>query len=228
MFHLPNVKNVNGQVVIEDFTYPHNQVYSSVNIVSGLSLSSIAYHGGKVEFSGTDRLNSITVKDPTNTIVKSFSFFHSEIANYNSVVPTLYLDSILMKGSTGGVYERYGLLYKTKSSFGGELVGKDAWGYSNATTRPYDPYSNAPSLIPNIKNTHRFYESCVQGYSIDNVEFSIGNPANTELADKEAAQRGILKRIVYPTGGYVDFDFESNQYKESSTGTALMNQMGLL
>lgn len=238
LFHLPDL---NGQNQLVDRTFTVNQGnISSTSTVSGLTLSSISFRGGSVNFSGSDQLNSITVQDPYGTEIRTFNFFQSNVlpvdlagaqyVNGSSFNGTYYLDSIQIKNGTT-VFERYGLQYKDKYCFGNHLSGKDAWGYPNDYTvdnsMAEDPayYCNScdPSVwqsgpattVGNQKITERFQFDISGGCAnyLDNVTFNIGNTTNTEKPSLYPAQHGILKRIIYPTGGFVDFDFESNKYK---------------
>ncbi|THU33563.1 hypothetical protein FAM09_25795 [Niastella caeni] len=230
VFHLPYVQHDgNGNRVIQDKTFPitSGSNNSSGAAVHGIALSKIEFNGGSVEFTGTDRLTSIQVKSIDQSVLRSFAFYHSVTGNLiPGNRPTLYLDSLHAINNSGEAIERYYLLYKNKLPFGSILVGKDAWGFANAFTNywgnEYD-FTAPGSSIPNQQITHPFYFNCQT--SDPNVTFSIGNTINTELVDQEGSQRGILKRIVYPTGGYADFDFESNKYKEPSTVNTMCIQM---
>lgn len=232
VFHIPNVQyDANGNKVIQDKTYPitTNYINGGGATVRGIALSKIEFNGGSIEFTGTDKLTGIQIKGSDQSLFRSFSLFHSLSGDFvPSNRPTLYLDSLHIKNSSGEAIERYYLLYKNKLPFGEILVGKDAWGYANAFTNyfgdQYDPVgSGSGSSVPRQNITQPFYVAC--NSTIPNATFSIGNTTNTELVDLEGSQRGILKRIVYPTGGYVNFDFESHKYKEPYAGSSLSIQM---
>lgn len=197
---------------------------SSGSEVQGLALSSISFKGGSVVFSGTDKLSTMTVKDAGGQEVKSFQFFQtytqalnqSAARSYNggSYQGTLYLDSLHIKGA-GNTYDRYAFLYQTKASFGSHLVGKDVWGQRNGSTRERISAGTFLS-VPGTNITQRFYKDINGGCVnvVENAKFTIGSIA-TQLERPDSTplvQQGLLKRIIYPTGGYVDFDFESNMY----------------
>lgn len=244
LFHLPDLNDQN-QVVDKTFTVT-SASSGSVSYSFGLTLSSISFRGGSVVFSGADQLNSISVQDANGSEIRSFSFIQSnalpanlngaKTVNGDSFNGTYYLDAIQVK-SNGTVFEQYGLQYQDKYCFGNHLSGKDAWGYPNDYTTDnsaaYDPanYCNtcdpgvwqngAPITVPHQQIIQRFQKDIFGGGGdyVDNVAFNIGNSANTEIPSHYGAQHGILQRIIYPTGGHVDFDFESNMYKEGTTDT---------
>lgn len=221
IFHLPDLGSQNQ--VIDNTYLGGGSAGGSSSAVAGLTVSKIEFRGGSVNFSGTDQLQSITVKDHNANEVRTFSFFQSyqnaslitEAKNANGVnfKGTMYLDSIKIKQGAD-TYETYGLLYKDKFCFGEHLKGSDAWGYPNLSTN--ERYASQSIIsVPHQMHLETFYyNNTGQSTSyVNNVEFHIGNLSNTEMPDRVAAQRGMLKRIIYPTGGYVDFDFESNMYK---------------
>ncbi len=221
LLHLPYF---NEQNALYDKTFEIEQSLPNLSAVtvSGLALTSIEFRGGSVVFSGADQLVSIRILNANNTEIKSFKFYQSytqplylqeaKITNGQSFMGTLYLDSILL-GKGNDVFERYKLLYKHKYCFGDHLKGSDAWGYSNQFTQ--ERYVSRTSItVPYQQIKQRYYRNVENGCvnTIEDASFNIGNPTNIEEPERDAAQRGILKRIVYPTGGYVDFDFESNKY----------------
>jgi len=222
IFHMPYLTS---QYEIVDKTYSANQfLYSSSSGVAGVVLSKIEFNGGKVLFNSTDKLNSIQVRDKNDVTLRSYNFFQTytnanyineaKIANGPDFKGTLYLDSIQVEKSNV-VFERYKLLYTEKFCFGSHLKGKDAWGYANASTAEQSS-TNTQSYVPFVNIMQRFYKDLDMGCLnfLEDAIFNIGNPFTTESPSMEEAKRGMLKKIVYPTGGYVDFDFESNKYRE--------------
>ncbi len=222
VFHMPYV-NAQNQVIDKSFTA--NQALNLTTMtVWGLALDKIEFRGGSVVFSGADKLSSIVIRDAVNAEVRSFNFFQSyknatyaddaKAANGQDFIGTMYLDSIQVKNNNQA-YETYGLMYKEKFCFGAHLKGQDAWGYPNASTTEFAASSDQIA-VPEQKFIEKYYRSCVD--VVNNVPVNVGNPDNTESPDREAAQRGILRAIIYPTGGYVNFDFESNKYSSPTSG----------
>ncbi|SDD44155.1 hypothetical protein [Niabella drilacis] len=226
-FHIPYLDNT-GNVV--DAVYERTNVTNaSLQNVHGLSVSEISFRGGKVQFNGTDQLNYIRVLGPSGQELKTAYFFQSytepvykqEAKNYNGLnfQGTRYLDSLHIRSGTE-TFERYALGYESKYCFGNHLKGHDAWGYPNDNTVEI-AYANNTSAnimsLPTIKiNQDRFYRSILGGCTDFASDIPIAVTGNdwAEAPNEPAMKRGLLKRIVYPTGGYTDFDFEANRYME--------------
>lgn len=227
--HMPYVNG--GAFVDKTFSLfnPDGNNGSTLNHVAGLSLSEITFRGGKVVFNGANELSSIRVLDAKNAEIKSLNFFHSfkqaayvpEAKHYNGqdFMGTVYLDSLHLRNG-GNTYERYALVYNDKFCYGNHLKGQDAWGFPNANTMEI-AYANNTSgnnlSIPTKELIHPSYRSgFVDNRNIYyNLPITIGMNDWAEAVDEEAMQQGILKRIIYPTGGFADFDFEANRYEEN-------------
>lgn len=227
-FHVPYL---NGTSVVDRVYEWNRSLFSTSTNVAGLSVSEISFRGGKVQFNGADKLNYIRVLDGNNTEVKSFHFFHSytnavyatESKFYNGpdFLGTMYLDSLHVRNGTT-TYDRYALFYENKFCYGNHLKGHDAWGYPNANTVEIaaNMMGNVLSLPTMDIVQPRFYRDVDGGCTnfAANVPVTIGGNDWAEASHKTAMKRGILRRIVYPTGGYTDFDFEPNQYEEEFVG----------
>ncbi|SFC79323.1 hypothetical protein SAMN05421747_12721 [Parapedobacter composti] len=233
-FYVPHLNSLNN-VVNRAYEWNNSTNYGSSINVAGLSVSEISFRGGKVQFNGTDKLNYIRVLDGNNEELKSMHFFHSytnainveQAKNFNGLnfQGTLYLDSLHVRNATN-TYERYALFYENKFCYGNHLKGHDAWGYPNESTMEIAFANNVMMSLPTINIIQpRFYRDVMGGCSnfVANVPITISweNPW-AEASHKTDMKRGILKRIVYPTGGFTDFDFEPNQYMEEFTGQLLL------
>ncbi|UZJ64202.1 YD repeat-containing protein [Sphingobacterium sp. KU25419] len=75
-------------------------------------------------------------------------------------------------------------------------LAMDYWGY----------YNKATSNITGIPDT-------LINYSGTNG-LRIGDPGKGRFPDTSAVQIGILKKIIYPTGGYTTYDYESNKISQ--------------
>jgi hypothetical protein len=251
VFHLPYLTYPAGGYVVNDKTFSvdaglpflgQSGTYPSGSPASntyGLAISTITFRGGSVTFNGTDQLTSMVVKDGAGNTVKSVLFNSSYTAEFDMTYPknanglnfkgTLYLDNIQLV-ATGLPNQQYTFSYNNKTCFGNHLTGSDAWGYFNARTHQADNAS-AVTDVPFKSITQNFYNDtyspCINYQA--NAIFNFGNSADTELPNEAGLKRGILTRIIYPTGGYTDFDFEPNLYQESLSdvdGSAPMVQMG--
>nr|WP_315202947.1 hypothetical protein [uncultured Flavobacterium sp.] len=189
------------------------------SFLKNLFLEKIEFPGGVIEFEHGDRndnynvkLNKITVKNSIGNLVKFYDFNYDYFlgnSSYGSDATTVsvteslnvdYPKEFLIKrlkllsfsenGSNGLIhkfnYNENTLPYKTSFS-------QDFWGYfngkSNKTLLPSYDYHSSLS-IPDTFRTK-------QG-------------ANRDV-DTTAVKAGILKEIIYPTGGKTDFEFESNE-----------------
>jgi hypothetical protein len=233
VFYLPYLDN-NNQVVNRTFTNPGSHVtgYSSVN---GIAPYQITFRGGTITFDGTDKLNSIVIRDPSGNEIKTVEFNSDYTAAQNMTYAkqyngpdfqgTLYLNRIRMKNQLEE-FETYGFVYQ-KACFGDHIKGSNAWGYANIGTN--ESWTNGPVGVPPQKITQKFQKSTYSPGTdyVDNVIFNIGG--GNEMADESGLFRGLLKRIIYPTGGYADFDLEPNLYKETVhdySGSYPLVQMG--
>lgn len=223
--HVPYVDS--GAFVDKQYSHYEPGSGGSSNTVYGLSVSSITFRGGRVVFNGADQLNYVRVEDAKGIELKSLHFFHSykqggypaqsKIYNGYNFPGTRYLDSLHLRNGSN-TYERYALLYNDKFCYGNHLKGHDAWGYPNVQTTEiyYANLVNSPLSIPSKELVHpRYFEllgSC--GVFTPNLPLTIGGGEWNETVDETALKRGVLKRIIYPTGGFADFDFEANRYDE--------------
>ncbi len=171
-------------------------------------LKKIIFDGGYIYFDYSDRidlessngekaqkLESMTVYNIQNKVVKSIAFQHSYIGDTNtSSKCRLMLDAVELDSNTEKPFS-YILSYNR-----GELPDKnspscDDWGYYNASTPPKDEISFKLSPEIYIKDG-----STITHYS------GIDKNANTNSFN------GILESIQYPTGGKTSFDYELHQY----------------
>jgi len=231
-FHVPYLNSSN---VVTDRIYAKMGTTNSITTnVAGLSVSEISFRGGKVQFNGADKLSSIRILDANNSEVKTIYLFQSytnaayvnesKVFNGLDFLGTMYLDSLHVRSGTN-TFERYALFYESKFCFGNHLKGHDAWGYPNANTMEIAYANNTTGNILTLPTMNilqqRFYRD-VAGGCLNfgtNIPIVIGGNNWAEVPDQMAIKRGMLKRIVYPTGGFTDFDFESNQYSERFIGS---------
>lgn len=203
--------------------------------VYGVSVDEINFRGGKIKFNGADRLTSIQVLGPSNEEIKTIQLYQSYTApvyvtesklyNGSNFQGTAYLDSLHVK-NTGATYERYAFDYESKFCFGNHLKGQDAWGYRNGQTMEIAYANNTGGnlwTLPTIKvNEEKFFRdghvSCTNFAT--NIPVTVTGNNGAELPNEAMMKTGVLKRIVYPTGGFVDFNFESNRYNQVFSWTS--------
>ncbi|MEH3114022.1 hypothetical protein [Pedobacter terrae] len=229
VFHFPYL-NSSNQVL--EKTYPLQMPNFKTTVVYGVALSRIDFRTGAVEFNGAEQLNSIKIKDHNNQQIKGFDFFQSVVTNGNSadynsnninLFSTNYLDSVKCSGITNAAVETYKFVYGNKYAFGTQLQGKYAWGYPNILTQAISN-SNGFTAIPETKISQMYFrtaDDACHGYGT-NATFTFGTAnslhMNSEMVDEVPLNAGMLRRLIYPTGGYVDFEFESNAARQSVGG----------
>lgn len=209
---------------VMDYTATDNPSTSPSFDVSGLSLKEITFRGGELVFTGAHELSRIDLKNDVGTTVKTFRFYQSyktaahmdkaRVYNGSNFQGTLYLDS-LTSGSSSQTYETYKFQYHNKYCYGNHLVGHDAWKYPNLSTREIGGWEES-TVLPSVTTPETYYFS-VTNYNdkIDSVLLTTPGSPWSLSSDEESMRSGVLKRIVYPTGGFVDFDFEANRYPVS-------------
>ena len=169
-------------------------------------LSSINFEGGTVNFISsypTERedleysfsLETIEVVNNYNKIIKSFHFEYdySNDTDTKSVNPTLrnldpkaakrlFLNSITEKAGDVSL-PPYQFEYYDKDDLPNRFsTSQDYWGYFNGKDNGY------------FMNFYNAQET-----------------SDDKTVDIEKAKTGLISRVIYPTGGYVDYAFEANQ-----------------
>ncbi|ATL47513.1 hypothetical protein COR50_10220 [Chitinophaga caeni] len=149
-------------------------------------------------------------------LIRTINLHHSYfISGTNANSKRLRLDSITINGSDGLVSSKYKLEYNTSSSLPAAYVNtsanastaKDLWGYYNG--------SNSQTTIPG--RTIDVKPTLVGGST---TQVTIGTTGARE-PNESYAQAGILKRIYFPTGGFTDFEYELNRYKDDNDNMKL-------
>lgn len=136
---------------------------------------------------GLQKISSITVKGESNNIIEKIDFSYFATANNR-----VFLDKITYLDPT----KKYAFEYIDKEGLPERLSFKqDKWGYYNGKTNT--------AIIP----------SGIQGYGLENINYG---GANKEI-DPAFTDKGMLNKIVYPTKGYTQLEYESNSYFGTKT-----------
>jgi YD repeat-containing protein len=132
--------------------------------------------------SGNRKIDQIMVKDKTGNIIENIGFTYATTTNKR-----IFLDKIQFKD----VNQNYQFEYEDRNSLPQRLsYSQDHWGYFNN--------KNNVNIVP--KGTNNF--------ELESVNY---NGADKEPAESYAI-KGMLKKIIYPTKGYTEFNYESNTY----------------
>ncbi|MBW8687266.1 hypothetical protein [Chitinophaga rhizophila] len=114
----------------------------------------------------------------------------------------LRLDSVQVRDKNEQRVYSYKMQYDPQMLPARNEKSKDLWGYFNGR-------SNS-SLIPQMLLN---YQPGVGG-SGSQITVGSDNPVGREV-DSVKAQASVLKRLYLPTGGYNDYEYESNRYLEN-------------
>ena len=128
----------------------------------------------------------------------------------------LKLDKVEMLDALGNTIDKYNLEYNTNyfTTENAEFA-RDYWGFYNGAI-------TNTNLIPQQDITYYGIAN-----SVSNTQQSIGGAINREPNENYLTQ-GVLKKIIYPTGGFTQFEYEINKYQyETSAGIQSGNAGGL-
>ncbi|WP_034045123.1 hypothetical protein [Wocania ichthyoenteri] len=189
-----------------------NYVASSINNVR--VLDKILFKNGSIEFSSnTDRLDvganypritSLTVFDLFGQQIEKIAFKNNDYFNRTGIGSTSFPSLIItdykrksLKLNAVEFYDKYNSFVKDYK-FEYDLTplppvntnSQDIWGYYNG--------QNNTTIIPET-----FY--------IDRSNKPVYAGGNRE-SDINYMKAGILNKVIFPTGGYTNFDYESNYY----------------
>lgn len=170
-------------------------VYAHNTRIIGKTIKSITSNNpvfGSVDFTYEDKFLA-TEEEPDDVIktitVKDKNATVIEKIDFDYLVTVnkrIFLNSFHFLEETN----KYVFSYITPNTFPVRLSkSQDHWGYYNG--------ANNSMLLPKIKD-----------YGFENIAY---DAANREI-DIDKSKTGLLSRLVYPTKGYTDFEYESNDY----------------
>jgi YD repeat-containing protein len=134
------------------------------------------------------------------TIIRTFDFQYS-YKNRANGAPTLFLDAVKLLQSDGAAIGQYSFGYNTTPLPAVDSRSQDYWGYYNG--------QNNTTLIP------RQIIPFIGRTDVPETQLVIGGAIRDP--NETLMSAWILNRITYPTGGYTEFDFESNRYNDAGT-----------
>ncbi len=183
--------------------------------------STITFATGKVKFipSAAFRedvnikyLDRIEIQTLGGVIMKTIKFNYSYFTSPNGGKAALKLDLVQLIDGSGAIVQNYKLDYHTNSVSWkrsnpqnySDLNARDLWGYYNgATANTNLLLPQTISYLPNVGSP---------------TTISFGGAFNRSV-NAAYVKEGVLRRITFPTGGFTEFDFESNKYLNGSTPT---------
>ena len=154
----------------------------SNNTIDGYVTISYSAPAVNEEVDGNSKIESITQYTTEGLVIEKINFNYLKTANAR-----VFLQNITFKDPT----KKYAFEYINQSSFPARLsTSQDHWGYYNG--------KNNTNLVP--KN--------ITDYGLQDLNY---NGADKE-PDANFTKIGLLSKIIYPTKGYTEFDYESNTY----------------
>lgn len=173
-------------IMTQDMTVIGKRVtrISSNNATDGYVTFTYYASGINEDIDGNRKIDTVTLFTAENTIVEKINFDYLKTANQR-----VFLQNITFLDPT----KKYSFEYTGQTEFPPRLsYSQDHWGYYNGKT-------NANLVDKNM-----------QQYGSGIPEFNF-NGANKD-PDATFAKKGLLSKIIYPTKGYTEFDYESNTY----------------
>ena len=188
-------------------------------ITSKAGLVQFVAHYSSLDYSGR-LLDSVAVFNGNGAVVKRFNLMHDYFYSTTGSNPFAYINdqyrlklTALKELGAGNkdsalihsfVYDETNPLPPRKN------YGVDDWGY-------YNGHSENTTLLTLDPNGHQYTYPAMGATLTSGIVPGIRTPDGTFM------KAGMLKRIIYPTGGYTDFEFEANQYE---TQTPVISQIG--
>lgn len=242
-FNYDSVRSINTQAG-EDISYNQNGDYTIISHKKSITqtpvLTSITYsdnhnvvfHYGasRIDVNGDRLLESVEVKYGTRLLSKyqlNYTYFlgnryGSPITDEQKRFARLCLRSV-RKISVDGKDDSppYIFDYYLGSSAADDFVpppffyAKDIWGFYNGTNSvPYDNNSN--QAIPMNTTVYQLNNNQLKGLCFLNSTTGTNVYLNPKLG---YAKNGLLKQIIYPTGGSLNYEYEQNTAAfETTTG----------
>ncbi len=214
-FNIDISSDPNTPTIKEGFNTSDEEQWSYFDYAP-LYLEKIIYDEGYVEFTTGDRedltnakkLKQIKVYDYNDKLIKSFDFntnyFISPPYKGKTNVPSLKrlkLESVVE--NKGNDEKAYSFEYNEKVLPSKNSYARDYWGFYNGS-------DDNKHLIPSIKSVLPLY-SHIKGDNVYRAEFVNKKGANRE-PNEEFSDACMLEKIIYPTKGSTEFEFESNEY----------------
>ena len=202
---------------------PENQQSMTASTFSEtLNLLAISFNGGHLQFNNGARrldLNGGTVLDNielygnSNQLIKKYRFkyfYKAASSNYNCVANDSYsLNWLFLKelqqlsiADTSHIDHKFEY-DETYAPCRGSTA-QDYWGY-------YNGKSSNQTLVPT--QVVNLYGPSVQILGAD------------RSVDPSYSKFGVIRKIIYPTGGHTEFDFENNEVNSSDVPKNYVTQM---
>lgn len=193
----------------------NNLLLSTINFTNGKVVFN--YSGGRVDLAGEKQLDSISIYEanassPVKTFALTYGYFNGTTdpsIQYaggltDVVTKRLKLTQVTEKGYLNGQFIQnppYTFTYNESGTLPAKTsFARDHWGY-------YNGVHNRTTLVPDM----------IPVNSSDPIVAAIGISGTQRDANAYFTPAFVLNTINYPTGGYTQFDFESNDFDETNS-----------
>ncbi|NJM79894.1 MAG: hypothetical protein HC854_10275 [Flavobacterium sp.] len=217
--HLSKVMDNNGKELVtylyEEFIEPHpitphpatNLITNKLSVINALDNGKILFDFDKV-LPDTDKdndpiqLQTIEVKDNYNNSIKKFNFQYGGISVTLGVIDHRVkrtLSNLIENNNNVTQNNEYKFIYKNQVATSNPFFCND--NYYGFDTFGY---------LTNGLNTNNLVEQTE--IDLDYLLDMDSATPNVYRPSKDVSSLGVLERILYPTGGQVKYEFESNTY----------------
>ncbi|HOY19142.1 MAG TPA: DUF6443 domain-containing protein [Haliscomenobacter sp.] len=180
----------------------------------GVYLTSISSSSGQINFTSNNNRSDVNTISGNSRItevqlfqsgqVKLFTLVHSFVTSSGTLPPNastldnvrMYLDAVNLYGAGNEFINSHTFTYKNRTALPPRLsYQQDHWGYhNNNTANQLTPAPDSTLATLNYIRQH----------------FASFAPAK-RAPHATNAQNGILEKITYPTGGFVQYQYEGNE-----------------
>ena len=181
---------------------PRINTDQSSQTIYNKKVSQVTFNEGKLIFEYTannEQIHLIKLFNNSNELLKTFEFIYSVLDATNYVYNSgtgnsqfYKLDEYRVKNKTDVVIEKYQFEYNPSETFRSE--SRDYWGFRNGTDQTALLENYVIQNISSIGNTYNY---------------NVGNAADRSV-NSNFAMHGVLKKVIYPTGGSSEFTYEPN------------------
>jgi hypothetical protein len=217
---------------LRELTSTSGTTYYSNDWESMFHTRQVLYNGQQTESNltrlvtnGNSRLSAIhwSDGDMTFTALTSRQDMVGPISNM--------LDSIAIFAKDGSLASKYALNYSyVNGRYYLDSLSQLNSGLTDKLTNRFYYYTGLPSRFSNSQDHWGYYNGAPNNNLLPNdADFTTITNSNRD-ANETMMKAGTLYRIVYPTGGHTDFDYEAHRYTavSSSGGTQVISSTNIL
>ncbi len=171
---------------------------------------SFVYNHTRQDIPGDEALSSVKIYNYNDKLVKSIDLNYEYINNLSGNPSRLLLNQLVFKNAQNETHKEYDLEYYDGIGYfpAYNSFKYDCFGYfADHGQSSYDVklYAYIPSSISQTEY-YPFSLGSVSGHDV----VTLG--ANNRTPNANHIKTGMLKRIDYPTGGYMELEYESNRF----------------